>query len=101
MLIDFKETFAECMNGNSYDRIGLGIELRPAPQRFDCYRVFLDLICPPLEVFFTYVFQYPNETYGAPEDAGGEEPLELCPFRVAASPSVRARLGRPNRFHNA
>jgi len=80
VVIDFQETFAECVNGDSYDRIGLGIELRPAPQRLDCYRVFLDLICPPLEVLLTYVFQYPDKTDSASQDAGGEEPLELCPF---------------------
>jgi hypothetical protein len=68
-LVDLQETFAECVNGDSYDRIGLGIELRPTPQRLDCYRVFLDLICPPLEVLLTYVFQYAGKTDGAPEDA--------------------------------
>ena len=101
MLVDLQETFAECVNGDPNDRIGLGIELRPAPQRLDCYRVFLDLICPSLEVLLTYVFQYPDKTDGAPEDTGGQEPLDLCFFRIGVKPCMREKLGRLGRFHNA
>lgn len=71
------------------------------PQRLDCYRVFLDLICPPLEVLLTYVFQYPDKTDGAPEDTGGQEPLDLCFFRIGVKPCMREKLGRLGRFHNA
>src|SRR5664280_2917954 len=100
MLVDLQKTLAECVNGDPNDSVSLGIELWPAPQRLDCDRVLLDLICPPLEVLPTYIFQHPDKIDRAPENARGQEPIYLCLFRIGVKPCMRDKLGRLGRFHD-
>ena len=59
-LIDLQQAFAKSMDGYADDGVGLGVKFNPPAQRLDGDRIFLDLICPALEVLLADVPQHPR-----------------------------------------
>ena len=57
MLIDLCQTFTKSVNRYADDRIGLGVKIWPPAKRLDRDCIFLDLICPALEILLTDVSQ--------------------------------------------
>jgi len=81
-LIHLHQTFAKGMHRYPDDGVGLGVKFGPPSERLDCDCVFLDLICPALEVLLANISQHTRRIAGTAQHTGGQKPLTLLPFRL-------------------
>src|SRR5665213_1644097 len=79
--VDLLEALAERVSGDADNGVDVGIEVGAAAQRLDGDVVLLDLILAVFKVLFADEGEHAGEVIRPAEDARGQEPGKLLPFR--------------------
>ncbi len=92
-LVDLEQAFAQRVDGDADDGIGVGVEIGAPAEGLGGDGVLLNKVGPAGKAFFADVFKDAREVAGPAEDAGGEEPIEFPPFGFDLSFFGRSVLG--------
>jgi len=92
--VDILETFAEGVEGDADDGVGLGIEIFASAEGFDRDGVLLDLVATTCGGFFADVAKDLRQVRRAAESSGLQQPFELRALRKIQTGRCQRRSHR-------